>query len=183
MTLLKSVAAALLALTLIAGCAAKPVAPLADRGAGALGQPVTSMGQLVDLVSERTSGCTDARAGSTGELSRLVGTELLELYEPYVAEWSTCAVPPSYPKVGLLLFAPGKQTEFQRSWRDAMAKGTVGDGPTLAFGNGFAVTAGFLGVYQLGLYYLRCAYADDKVRQIPADVDNCVFAQPPAHEH
>ncbi|MGO1057111.1 hypothetical protein [Crossiella sp. CA198] len=178
------IAAALaLTLALLAGCTAEPVAPLADRGAGALGPPITTMHALVDLVSDKTSGCTVARPGTPEQLGRLVGAELRELYEPYIAEWSTCAVPPSYPKVGLLLFAPGKQIEFQRAWRDAMAKGAVGEGPTLAFGNGFAVTSGFLGVYQLNLYYLRCAYADDKIRQIPADVDNCVFTQPPTHAH
>ncbi|MBP2479627.1 hypothetical protein JOF53_008499 [Crossiella equi] len=183
MTLPRIAATAALALPLLAGCAAEPVAPLADRGAGALGQPVTTMRALVNLVNDRTSGCVSPKAGTPEELGRLVGAELRGLVEPHLAEWSSCAVPPSYPKVGLLLFAPGKQTEFQRAWREAMTKGAVADAPMLAFGNGFAVTSGFLGVYQLDLYYLRCAYADDKVRQIPADVDDCVFAQPPAHQH
>lgn len=170
-------------LALLAGCAPEPVAPLADHGIGALGQPVTSISQAVAHVREKTEGCTDPRPGTARELAELVGAQLRERYEPYVSEWVSCSVPPNYPKIGVLLFAPGKLIEFQKGWRDAMAGGAVTDGPVLGFGNGFAVTSSFLGVYQLDLYYLRCHYRDEKVPTIRADVPDCVFTRPPHHQH
>jgi hypothetical protein len=59
-----------------------------------------------------------------------------------------------------------------------MTAGELAEGPTFAFGNGFAVSAGFLGVSELGLYYFRCDFVDPKVKQVPADEADCVFANP-----
>jgi hypothetical protein len=172
--------AALLACVLVlAACSSTPP-PLADRGAGALSQPITSMADLVSWVQEQTDSCSDAKPASMQEFREFVGPQLAGLYEPFVAEWTTCSVSSSYPKVGLVLFAD--QHAFEESWRDAMAAGKVSDGPSFSFGNGFAVTSGFLGVSELDLYYLRCQYDDPQVHQVPADVEGCVFANP-EHQH
>lgn len=170
---------ALLAAALaVAGCSSP--APLADHGAAAITQPITTMSDLVDWMQDKTDSCADAKPATREEFTQFVGPELAGLYEPFVAEWATCSVPPSYPKVGLVLFKD--LPAFQQSWRDAMTAGKVNDGPAFSFGNGFAVTPGFLGVSKLGLYYLRCHYHDPQVRQVAADVTGCVFANP-EHAH
>ena len=102
---------------------------------------------------------------------------------PFVTEWITCAVSPEFPKVGVLLFAGDNQRKFQESWRDAMTNGELADGPSLVFGNGFAVSSGSLGTSTLGLYYFRCDYHDPQVRQVPSDVLGCVFAHPEHGHH
>lgn len=171
----------LLLVALSAGCTSPPPPPpLAHHGAGALTQPMTSMRDLVDWVRDKTDSCDDARTAPRTEFAAFVGPQLAELYEPYVAEWTTCSVSESYPRVGLILFK--ELPAFQTSWRDAMAAGKVSDGPSLSFGNGFAVSPAFLGVSELGLYYLRCQYDDPRVHQVPADVEGCVFANP-EHQH
>ena len=177
-----TLAAALLAAALsTTGCTSQPPPALADHGAAAITQPISTMDDLVDWMRERTGGsCEDAKPESKEEFTRFVGPELVNLYEPFVAQWATCAMPPNYPKVGLVLF--NDLTAFQQSWRDAKKAGRVSDGPSFSFGNGFAVTAGFLGVHELGLYYLRCDYDDPQVHQVSADVAGCVFANP-EHSH
>jgi hypothetical protein len=167
------------AFLLLAGCSSPP-APQADHGAAAITPPITTMGELVDWMQDKTGSCDDVEPATRAEFAQFVGPELASLYEPFMAEWGTCNMSESYPKVGLVLFKDMRA--FQQSWRDAMTAGRVSDGPAFSFGNGFAVTAGFLGVSDLDLYYLRCDYDDPRVHQIPADVSGCVFANP-EHSH
>jgi hypothetical protein len=167
-------------LMVVAACSAPPP-PLSDHGSGALTQPISTMNDLVDWMRQQTDACDDLSPASRDEFARFVGPQLAELYEPFVAEWATCSVPP-FPKVGLVLFQNDQFKAFQTSWRDAMAAGRVSDGPPFGFGNGFAVTQGFLGTSRLGLYYLRCYYDDPRVHQVQADVEHCVFANP-EHTH
>lgn len=163
----------------LAGCSKQPPPPAA-HGAAAITPAITTMAGVVDWVQEKTGSCDDARTEARDQFAQFVGPQLAGLYEPFVKEWSTCSVPPNYPKVGLVLF--NDMTAFQESWRDAKKAGKVSDGPSFGFGNGFAVTAGFLGVHDLGLYYLRCDYDDPRVHQVSADVVGCVFANP-EHSH
>lgn len=167
----------------LAGCSGSepPPPPPADRGAAAISQPMASIDDLVDWMQEKTGSCSDAKPEPRNEFRQFIGTQFAELYEPFVKEWATCSVPPNYPKVGLLLF--NDMRAFQQSWRDAKKAGKVSDGPAFSFGNGFAVTAGFLGVHQLDLFYLRCDYDDPRVHQIAADVEGCVFANPEHRHH
>jgi hypothetical protein len=167
------------AILVLAGCSSPP-APLADHGAAAITQPITTMDELVDWMQEKTGSCDEVKPASREEFTQFVGPQLVSLYEPFMAEWGTCDLSSSYPKVGLVLFKDMRA--FQQSWRDAKAAGRVSDGPAFSFGNGFAVTSGFLGVSDLDLYYLRCDYDDPRVHQIPADVSGCVFANP-EHSH
>ncbi|MET0237877.1 MAG: hypothetical protein ABW224_24780 [Kibdelosporangium sp.] len=172
-------AALLLTILVLAGCTSSPE-PLADRGAAAITPPITTMNQLVEWMQDKTESCDEVQPATREQFTQFVGSQLAGLYEPFMAEWTTCSLSDSYPKVGLVLFKDLKA--FQRSWRDAMTAGRVSDGPAFSFGNGFAVTAGFLGVSELGLYYLRCDYDDPRVHQLPADIDGCVFANP-EHSH
>jgi hypothetical protein len=178
---MKRVAATLLAaLCALTGCAG--VEPAATRGAAALGDRLSTMDDLVDWMRDHAGDCADVTTQDSDALRRFVGPDIAARFEPYVAEWATCSVSAQFPKVGLLLFEGDEQREFQESWRDAMTEGELADGPTFAFGNGFAVSAGFLGVSELGLYYFRCEYLDPEVEQVPADVADCVFANP-EHGH
>jgi hypothetical protein len=169
----------LAAVLVLAGCTSSPQ-PRADHGAAAITQPMTTMDELVDWIQDKTGSCDDAKPATREEFTQFVGPQLTALYEPFMAEWRTCSVSSSYPMVGLVLF--NDMRAFQQSWRDAMTAGRVSDGPAFSFGNGFAVTSGFLGVSDLGLYYLRCDYDDPQVHQIAADVSGCVFANP-EHSH
>lgn len=179
---MKRVAAAfLVSLGLLAGCSAAP--RTVTRGAGSLGPQPATMDELISWIEDTAGDCGDVEEQETDDLREFVGPAIAARYEPYVAEWVTCRVSPVFPKVGLLLFTAGAQRKFQESWRDAMTAGEVADGPSFAFGNGFAVSAGFLGVSELGLYYFRCDYDDPEVRQVPADVDGCVFANPEHGHH
>jgi hypothetical protein len=162
--------ALLVCVLVLAGCTRK-----ADSG------PITSMSDLVSWVQERTDSCDNPQPGSLDDFAAFVGPQLAELYVPYTAEWTTCSVSSSYPKVGLVLLSD--QRAFEQSWRDAMTAGKVSDGPSFSFGEGFAITSGFLGVSQLDLYYLRCHYSDPQVYQVPAHVEDCVFANPEHHHH
>ncbi|HEX6353018.1 hypothetical protein [Actinophytocola sp.] len=165
---------------LLAGCAAAE--PVATRGAGAIGERLVTMDEVVDWMRDTAGECADVTTQDLGDLRGFVGSDIAARFEPYVAEWATCSVSAEFPRVGLLLFTGDAQREFQESWHDAMTAGELADGPTFAFGNGFAVSAGFLGVSRLGLYYFRCDYVDPKVKQVPADVADCVFANP-EHGH
>jgi hypothetical protein len=84
--------------------------------------------------------------------------------------------------VGLILFSGDQQRKFQESWSAAMTAGELDDGPSLAFGNGFAVSQGYLGTAKLGLFYFRCDYTEPRVHQVASDVPGCVFANP-EHSH
>lgn len=165
----------------LAGCTAAPAA--ATRGAESLGTPLTTMDDLVDWIDDTAGDCADVTEHDLGELRGFVGPDIAARFEPFVAEWATCRVSPEFPKVGLILFSGDQQRKFQESWHAAMTAGEVADGPSFAFGNGFAVSAGFLGVGKLGLYYFRCDYVDPQVHQKPADEDGCVFANPEHGHH
>ncbi|MBP2326858.1 hypothetical protein JOF56_007243 [Kibdelosporangium banguiense] len=171
--------ALLTAFLVLAGCTSTPP-PLADHGAAAITQPITTMDELVRWMRSRTESCDDVRPASRQEFAQFVGPQLVDLYEPFMTEWTTCSLSSSYPKVGLVLIKDMRA--FQQSWRDAMTAGRVSDGPAFSFGNGFAITSGYLGIAELDLYYLRCNYDDPQVHQIPADVAGCVFANP-EHSH
>jgi hypothetical protein len=57
-----------------------------------------------------------------------------------------------------------------------MSAGQLADNPDWAFGNGFAVTAGQLGIERLGLRYLWCKPVDvPHAETVAADVDGCTF--------
>ncbi|MFC0107374.1 hypothetical protein [Kibdelosporangium aridum] len=169
---------ALVGLLLLALTACSPQQPPPDQG---LGQPITSIDDLASLVKERAGGCRNVQTGTPQEFRQFVGTLFADMYQPYVTEWATCSVSADFPRVGLVLFKDFK--EFQASWRDAMTAGRVSDSPQFSFGNGYAVTQGYLGTAKLGLFYLRCNYNDPKVHQIPADVEGCVFANPEHRGH
>jgi hypothetical protein len=160
----------------LAGCSG--VAPAATRGAAALGDRLTTMDDLAEWMRDTAGECANVTTQDIADLRGFVGPDIAGRFEPYVAEWATCAVSAEFPKVGLLLFTGDAQRKFQESWHDAMTAGELAEGPTFAFGNGFAVSAGFLGVSRLGLYYFRCDFVDPKVKQVPADEDDCVFANP-----
>lgn len=166
--------ALLLGAGVLAGCSG--VAPSAGHGAAALGPRPTTMDELAALIRDAAGECADLTPQRPSDLTAFVGPDMAARYEPYVSEWATCRVSPVFPKVGLLLFAGDAQREFQEAWQVAMADGDLADGPAFAFGNGFAVSAGILGVHDLGLYYFRCDYEDPRAHQIRADVEGCVFA-------
>ncbi|AXB42215.1 hypothetical protein [Amycolatopsis albispora] len=177
-------AAVLVALGVLTGCTADgEQQPRAERGSAALTERLDTMDQVIGWVEEKAGECERVVREKPADLRAFVGSDIAALYEPYVTEWATCAVSAEYPKVGLLLFGGDRQIEFQRSWRQAMTEGKIGDGPTFAFGNGFAVSAGFLGVSALDLYYFRCDYHDERVPRVPADVDGCVYADPEHGHH
>ncbi len=179
---MKHLAAALsISAGLLACCS--PAPPPATHGAAALGTRLSTMEDLVTWMADTAGECADVEDQEPTALRTFVGPDIAARFEPFVAEWVTCRVSPRFPKVGLLLFTGDAQREFQESWRDAMTGGEVADGPSFAFGNGFAVSAGLLGVRELGLYYFRCDYDDPRVRQVPADVDGCVFANPEHGHH
>jgi len=159
---------------LLAGCSVAP--PAATRGAESLGARLTTMDDLVDWIVDTAGDCADVASHDLGELREFVGPDIAARFEPFVAEWATCHVSPEFPKVGLILFSGDEQRKFQESWHAAMTAGEIADGPSFAFGNGFAVSSGYLGVAVLGLYYFRCDYLDPQVHVVPSDVDGCVFA-------
>jgi hypothetical protein len=163
--------AALCALTACAGAE-----PAATRGAAALGDRLSTMDDLVDWMRDTAGECADVTTQDSEALRGFVGPDIAARFEPYVAEWATCAVSNEFPRVGLVLFEGDAQRKFQESWHDAMTAGEVADGPSFAFGNGFAVSAGAMGVSRLGLYWFLCEFTDPKVHRIPADEEGCVFA-------
>lgn len=165
---------------ILAGCSGP--APTATAGAEALGPRMTTMDDLVDWMDETAGNCADISRREVGELRAFVGPEIAARFQPHVDEWATCRVSPEFPVVGLLLFDGDEQRRFQESWHAAMTAGEIADGPSFAFGNGFAISAGFLGVGKLGLYYFRCGSVDPRIHQVPADVAGCVFANP-EHGH
>lgn len=171
---MKRVALTFLA-SLCALTACSDVERAATRGAGALGERLTTMDAVVDWMRDTAGKCEDVTTQDTEALRGYVGPDIAARFEPYVAEWVTCAVSDEYPRVGLVLFEGDAQRGFQESWHGAMTAGEVEDGPSFAFGNGFAVSAGVLGVSRLGLYWFLCEFTDPKVHRIPADEEGCVF--------
>lgn len=179
---MRRLATALLISTgMLAACALP--APTATRGAAALGDRLTTMDELVDWIDDNAGECAQVTARSIGELGDFVGPDMAARVAPYVAEWATCRVSREFPVVGLILFSGDEQRKFQESWRAAMRAGEIAEGPTFAFGNGFAISQGFLGTAKLGLHYFRCDTTDPRVHQVPADVDGCVFANPEHGHH
>ncbi len=179
---MRRLATALLISTGVLAACSVP-APTATRGVEALGARLTTMDELVDWVEARAGECAEVRAREIGELRDFVGPDIAARVAPYVAEWATCRVSAEFPVVGLVLFSGDEQRKFQESWRAAMKAGEIAEGPTFAFGNGFAVSQGFLGTAKLGLFYFRCETTDPRVHQVPADVEGCVFANPEHGHH
>lgn len=178
---MKRVAATLAAaLCALAGCAG--VEPAATRGAAALGDRLTTMDEVVDWMADTAGDCAEVTPQDKAALRQFVGPDIAARFAPHVAEWVTCSVSARFPRVGLVLFDGDGQREFQESWHAAMTAGELAEGPTFAFGNGFAVSAGFLGVSELGLYYFRCDFVDPAAEQVPADEPDCVFTNP-EHSH
>lgn len=150
--------------------------PAGSSGTPALGQPVESMRDLASWVRETTGECASVSAASRDDLADYLGPMRVAWYEPFVAEWATCAIEP-YDTLGLVLFEPGQQRELQAFWLRGLASGEIADNPDWAFGNGFAITAGPLGTERLGLRYLWCEPVEDPdAETIPADIDGCVYA-------
>ncbi|GAB3451349.1 hypothetical protein [Actinophytocola sediminis] len=191
--------AAATALLALAGCDAAPAAtpaappssahhqhppthtPAGDTGTPALGQPVTTMTDLATWVRDTTGECADLAPADADALADYLGPVRVTWYEPFVAEWATCGIAP-YDRLGLVLFKPGQQRALQEFWTRALATGELTDNPDWAFGNGFAITAGPLGIERLGLHYLWCTPVDDPdAHTVPADVDGCVYAAPQHH--
>jgi hypothetical protein len=179
---MRRLATALLISTgLLAGCAAP--APMATRGFESLGTRLATMDELVDWIDDTAGECTEVTAREIDELRGFVGPDIAARFAPYVAEWATCRVSREFPMVGLILFSGDEQRKFQESWRAAMTEGEIDEGPTFAFGNGFAISQGYLGTSKLGLHYFRCDYVDPSAHVIPADVEGCVFANPDHGHH
>ncbi|WP_459716340.1 hypothetical protein [Actinophytocola sp. KF-1] len=141
------------------------------------------MDELVDWIDARAGACDQVRARAIDELPDFVGPDIAARLAPHVAEWATCRVSAEFPVVGLILFSGDEQRKFQESWHDAMRAGEIAEGPAFAFGNGFAVSQGFLGTAKLGLFYFRCETADPRIHQVPSDVAGCVFANPEHGHH
>ncbi|OLF10229.1 hypothetical protein BLA60_17490 [Actinophytocola xinjiangensis] len=155
--------------------------PQDGTGTPALGRAVTSMDELSAWVADTTGECADLAPATAADLADYLGPVRVRWYEPFVAEWATCGIAP-YDRLGLVLFAPGRQRALQEFWAAGLAAGELTDNPDWAFGNGFAVTAGPLGVERLGLRYLWCEPVDDPgAHTVPADVEGCVYAAPDHH--
>ncbi|HYQ65158.1 hypothetical protein [Actinophytocola sp.] len=164
----------LAALCALTGCSG--VQQTATRGVAALGDRLSTMDDIVDWMRDTAGECEDVTPQGRDALRGFIGPDNAARFAPYVAEWATCSVSNEFPRVGLVLFSADGQLKFQKSWHDAMTAGVVADGPSFAFGNGFAVSAGALGVSRLGLYWFLCDFTDPKVHRIPADEAGCVFA-------
>ena len=179
---MRRLATALLISTgLLAACATE--GPTATRGAESLGTRPATMDELVEWIDDTAGECAEVKRRELGELRGFVGQDSAALVEPYVAEWATCRVSADFPMVGLILFSGDEQRKLQESWRAAMTAGEIAEGPTFAFGNGFAISQGYLGTSKLGLHYFRCDYVDPSAHVIPADVEGCVFANPEHGHH
>ena len=179
---MRRLATALLISTSVLAACSVPT-PTPTRGAAALGARLTTMDELVDWMGDRSVECAEVTSREIDELRDFVGSDTAARVAPHVAEWATCRVSDEFPMVGLILFSGDEQRKFQESWRDAMSAGEIAEGPTFAFGNGFAVSQGFLGTAKLGLHYFRCDTTDPRVHQVPADVEGCVFANPEHGHH
>jgi hypothetical protein len=151
--------------------------PAGDTGTPALGQLLDDMNKLSSWVRDRTGECTDVAEADDDELADYLGPTRVTWYGPFVGEWATCEIQP-YSKLGLVLFEPGQQRALQEFWLRGLASGEISDNPDWAFGNGFAVTAGPLGIERLGLHYLWCEPVGvEPTHTIPADVEGCTYAR------
>jgi hypothetical protein len=118
--------------------------------------PFTTLDEVVRWTRDASGGqCADARTATTPELASNLGADRARLYEPFVAAWATCAVPP-FAKVGLVLVKPDGVRELQEAWKAGLADGTPAENPDFAFGDGFAITSEELGAGELGLRHLWC---------------------------
>ena len=185
---MRRLAAVVLAVAAVSACTSEHHAdplliPAGSTGAAALGQPVDDLDAVIRWVQKTTDECDDAEPADDEQLREYLGPTRYHWYRPHIAAWATCGVRP-YDRIGLVVFARDGQTALQKSWVAALRGGDKRGNPDWAFGNGFAITAGPLGVERLGLRYLVCepgqAPGDATV---PSDVDGCVFAAgEPHHE-
>jgi len=180
---------ALIGLALLAACA--PAEPTTDPHAShhpattkvtAPAGPFTTLDEVVKWTRDASGGqCADAKTATMAEFASYLGADRAKLYEPFVAAWATCAVPP-FAKVGLVLFKPDGLSGLQEFWKAGLADGTLAENPDFGFGDGFAITSEELGVDDLGLRHLWCKPVEgtEAVRE-PAGVDGCVFAKTDSH--
>ncbi|WNV83260.1 hypothetical protein [Umezawaea sp. Da 62-37] len=185
---LRAITAAFTGLLLLAACASTD--PLADPHAGHHpatsttiypAGPFTTLDEVVRWTRAASGQCADAKAATMPEFASYLGADRARLYEPFVAEWATCSVPP-FSKVGLVLFKPDGVRALQESWKRGLADGTLTENPDFGFGDGFALTSEELGTGELGLRHLWCRpVAGTDAEQEPAGVDGCVFARTEDH--
>jgi hypothetical protein len=156
--------------------------PAGSTGVAALGQPMADLDRVVSWVQKVTDECDDASPATSEQLAEYLGPQRFEWYSEYVAQWATCKVAP-YDKIGLVVFEPQAQKALQEAWIAALKAGEERSDPDWAFGNGFAVTAGALGVEEMGLRYLMCEKGEIPGAEVVAsDVEGCVFAAFDHHE-
>jgi hypothetical protein len=99
-------------------------------------------------LNDLTGECSEVRRDN--DFTSFAGPVRAKVYEPFVAEWGTCAKEP-YQRLGLIVLRPG----IDEAWLRALANGEVRGDPDLAFGDGFALT-GSIGMEHLGLRRLEC---------------------------
>jgi hypothetical protein len=184
--IVRAMASALIGSALLAACAPAPDPHAghhsAPTAAVAPAGPFTTLDEVVRWTRDASGGqCADARTATMPEFTTYLGADRAKLYEPFMASWATCSVPP-FAKVGLVLFKPGGLTGLQESWKAGLADGTLAENPDFGFGDGFAITSEELGVDELGLRHLWCKPVEgtEAVRE-PAGVDGCVFARTEGH--
>ncbi|MGW0522626.1 hypothetical protein [Crossiella sp. NPDC003009] len=150
-------------------------------GSAALGEAMPSMTALIDWMKQKTGACADAKTVSKAELPGYLGEVRALRYEPFIAEWATCAVP-EHAKIGLVLLKPDKIKSMQEFWLRGLREGAITENPDFGFGNGFAVTSAEFGSEKLGLRHLWCKpMAGVQADTFPADAEGCVFAALPGH--
>jgi hypothetical protein len=143
--------------------------------------PFSTLDDVVKWTRSASGQCADVTRATIPELASYLGEERAKLYEPFVAEWATCAVPP-FTKVGLVLFKPDGVRDLQEFWKRGLADGTLEENPDFSFGDGFALTSEELGTGELGLRHLWCKPVEGQhAEQVPAGVDGCVFATTAGH--
>lgn len=153
--------------------------PAQRTGSAALGTPMSSMNELIGWMRTKTGECKDAKVGAQTDLGAHLGQARARRYEPFIAEWATCAVP-EHPRLGLMLLKPDKIKELQQLWQRTLRENAYQESPDLSFGNGFAITSARFGVAKLGLRYLWCKPVEGlHADSFPADAEGCVFTALP----
>jgi hypothetical protein len=181
----RRIATALLGLALLAACGqtVDPHAahhPAPTRVVAPAG-PFTTLDEVVKWTQAASGECKDVKTASMADFASYLGADRAKLYEPFVAEWATCAVPP-FSKVGLVLFKPDGARGLQEFWRQGLSNGTLTENPDFSFGDGFAITSEELGTNELGLRHLWCKPVEgSEAEQAPAGVDGCVYATTKSH--